>query len=138
MLIVDASVATKWFVDQVHSDIAELVQTSAEPLVAPQLLVAEVADALRKHVRARDISLEQATSALASLPEWFNEIVAMEGLAEAAVTLARRIEHSAYDCFYLVLAERRSASLVTADARLVNRVARTKYKSHVIHLSDWT
>jgi predicted nucleic acid-binding protein len=138
MLVIDASVATKWFVDQVHSDIAELVQTSAEPLVAPQLLIAEVADALRKHVRARDISLEQATSALASLPEWFNEIVAMEGLAEAAVTLARRIEHSAYDCFYLVLAETRSASLVTADARLVNRVARTKYKSHVIHLTDWT
>jgi len=138
MLVIDASVATKWFVDQVHSDIAELVQTSAEPLVAPQLLIAEVADALRKHVRARDISLEQATSALASLPEWFNEIVAMEGLAEAAVTLARRIEHSAYDCFYLVLAESRSASLVTADARLVNRVARTKYKSHVVHLTDWT
>jgi len=27
---------------------------------------------------------------------------------------------------------------VTADARLINRVARTKYKSHVIHLADWT
>jgi predicted nucleic acid-binding protein len=93
---------------------------------------------LRKHVRARDIALEQATSALASLPRWFSEIVAMEGLAEAAIGLARRMEHSAYDCFYLVLAERRAAPLVTADVRLVNRVARTKYKSHVIHLTDWT
>jgi predicted nucleic acid-binding protein len=137
MFVVDASVVTKWFVDQVHSDIAELVQTSNEPLLAPQLVIAEVANALRKHVRVRDISIEQAKSALASLPQWFSEIVAMEGLADAALTLARRIEHSAYDCFYLALAESRSTSLVTADTRLVNRLARTKYKSHVIHLADW-
>ena len=60
MLVVDASVVTKWFVDQVHSDLAELVQSSTQPLLAPQLMIAEVADALRKHVRVRDISIEQA------------------------------------------------------------------------------
>jgi predicted nucleic acid-binding protein len=138
MLVVDANVATKWFVDQVHSDLAELVQNSTQPLIAPQLMIAEVADALRKHVRVKDISIEQARVALASLPRSFSEIVAMEQLADAALTLARKIEHSAYDCFYLALAESRSARLVTADTRLINQVARTKYKSHVIHLADWT
>jgi predicted nucleic acid-binding protein len=137
MLVVDANVATKWFVDQVHSDLAELVQNSTQPLIAPQLMIAEVADALRKHVRVKDISIEQARVALASLPRSFSEIVAMEQLADAALTLARKIEHSAYDCFYLALAESRSARLVTADTRLINQVARTKYKSHVIHLADW-
>jgi predicted nucleic acid-binding protein len=138
MLVVDANIVTKWFVNQVHSDLAELVQNSTQPLVAPQLMIAEVADALRKHVRVRDISIEQAREALASLPRSFSEIVAMEQLADTALTLARKIEHSAYDCFYLALAESRSAQLVTADTRLINRVARTKYKSHVIHLADWT
>ena len=138
MLVVDASVATKWFVDQIDSGIAERVQVSSELLVAPQLLVTEVTDALRKHVRVKDISLEQAAEALASLPEWFSEIVAMEGLAADALALARRIEHSAYDCFYLELAVRRSARLVTADKRLVSRLARTRYKAHVVHLSNWT
>jgi predicted nucleic acid-binding protein len=138
MLVVDANIVTKWFVDQVHSDLAELVQNSTQPLLAPQLMIAEVADALRKHVRVGDISIEQAREALASLPRSFSEIVAMEQIADAALTLARKIEHSAYDCFYLALAESRSARLVTADARLVNRVAKTKYKSHVIHLADWT
>jgi predicted nucleic acid-binding protein len=138
MLVVDANIVTKWFVNQVHSDLAELVQNSTQPLVAPQLMIAEVADALRKHVRVRDISIEQAREALASLPRSFSEIVAMEQLADIALTLARKIEHSAYDCFYLALAESRSAQLVTADTRLINRVARTKYKSHVIHLADWT
>jgi predicted nucleic acid-binding protein len=137
MLVVDANIVTKWFVDQVHSDRAERVQTSKQRLVAPQLMIAEVTDALRKHVRVGDISLDQARTALASLPRLFNEIVAMEQLADAALALARKIEHSAYDCFYLALAESRSARLVTADTRLIDRVARTKYKSHVIHLTDW-
>lgn len=138
MLVVDANIATKWFVDQVDSDIAERVQAAEQPLLAPQLLISEVTDALRKHVRVGDISLEQARAALASLPRWFSEIVAMETLANPAIVMARRLEHSAYDCFYLALAESRAAKFVTADARLVNRVARTKYKTRVIHLSDWT
>jgi predicted nucleic acid-binding protein len=138
MLVVDANIATKWFVDQVHSDIAERVQASELPLLAPQLLISEVTDALRKHVRVGDVSLEQARAALTSLPRWFSEIVPMEGLAIPALAMARKLEHSAYDCFYLALAENRSARLVTADTQLINRVARTKYKNRVIHLSDWT
>ncbi len=138
MYVVDASIATKWFVDQTLSDIAERVQTSRRPLLAPQLLIAEVTDALRKHVRVRDITISHASTALQSLPSWFAEIVPMEGLSSAALAIAGRLEHSAYDCFYLALAESRSASLVTADARLVYRVARSKYRSRVIHLADWT
>jgi predicted nucleic acid-binding protein len=138
MYVVDASVVTKWFVDQNLSDMAERVQAASGPLLAPQLMISEVTDALRKHVRVNDITLNQASTALESLPSWFSEIVPMQALSCPALTIARRLEHSAYDCFYIALAESRSASLVTADTRLVNRVARTKYKSHVIHLADWT
>jgi len=137
MLVVDANVVTKWFVDQIHSDIAERVQIAEESLIAPQLLIAEVGDALRKHVRVGDISMEQARAALGSLPRWFSELVAMESLAIPAVALARRLEHSAYDCFYLVLADVRAARVVTADTRFLDRVARTKYKTRVVHLADW-
>jgi len=138
MYVVDASVVTKWFVDQNLSDMAERVQAASGPLLAPQLMISEVTDALRKHVRVNDITLNQASTALESLPSWFSEIVPMQALSSPALTIACRLEHSAYDCFYIALAESRSASLVTADTRLVNRVARTKYKSHVIHLADWT
>ena len=66
MFVVDASVVTKWFVSQLHSDIAERVQASRRPLLAPQLMISEVTDALRKHVRVRDITLGQASAALQS------------------------------------------------------------------------
>jgi predicted nucleic acid-binding protein len=38
----------------------------------------------------------------------------------------------------LALAMRRGAPLVTADKRFINRLANMPYKSHVIHLADWT
>ena len=127
MFVVDASVVTKWFVGQVHSDIAERVQASRRPLLAPQLMISEVTDALRKHVRVRDITLSQASAALQSLPGWFNEIVPMQALAGPALAIARRLEHSAYGCFYLALAEDRSAPLVTADEALVRKLASAGY-----------
>jgi predicted nucleic acid-binding protein len=49
-----------------------------------------------------------------------------------------RLNYATYDCFYLALAEVRSAPLVTADKRLINRLASTRYRTYVIHLSDWT
>lgn len=138
MLVVDANVATKWFVNQIHSDAAEQVQASRQRLLAPQLLIAEVTDALRKHVRTNDVTHDQAQAALLTLPKAFSELVPMQALAIRALTMAGELEHSSYDCFYLALAETRSAQLVTADRRLVNRLASTKYKSHVVHLADWT
>ena len=137
MFVVDASIATKWFVGQIYSDIAERVQKSRRPLLAPQLLIAEVTDALRKHVRVGEITMDQATVALQALPSYFSEIVDMQALAAHALEIARRIEHSAYDCFYVALAEDRAVKLVTADMRLINRVAQTKYKSLLLPLADW-
>ena len=131
-------VVTKWFVDQTLSDVAERVQASRRALLAPQLMIAAVTYALRKHIRARDITLNQASVALQSPPNWFSEIAPMQGLVRPALAIARSIEHRAYDCLYRALAETRSTSLVTADKRLIDCVAHTKYKSHVVHLTDWT
>jgi predicted nucleic acid-binding protein len=59
-------------------------------------------------------------------------------LAESALAVALELGYAPYDCFYLVAAIRRDAQLVTADKRLVNRLASTPYRSRVVNLSDWT
>ena len=42
----------------------------------------------------------------------------MTTLADEALRIAVAINHPAYDCFYLALARREAAPLVTADKRL--------------------
>jgi predicted nucleic acid-binding protein len=44
------------------------------------------------------------------------------------------LRHPAYECFYLALAEERRAKLVTADRRLLGRLAGTPWQEDAISL----
>jgi predicted nucleic acid-binding protein len=52
-------------------------------------------------------------------------------LKDRALAIAIELRHSAYDCFYLALAEQRTSSLVTADDRLIRRCADTPFEKLV-------
>ncbi len=58
----------------------------------------------------------------------FSRIVPTEELAGAALRFAIDLRHPIYDCFYLALAEREEATLVTADARLLAVAKKTNVK----------
>ena len=137
-LVVDANVAVKWFIQQQGSDDARRVQLYRGNLIAPAMLVSETTNALWRHVARGDVPTDHARSAVVGLPRWFNELVDDQSLALAALDLAAELNYAPYDFFYLALSIERRAPLVTADRRLINRLAPTPYKSHVIHLADWT
>ena len=50
-----------------------------------------------------------------------------------ALALARRLRHPVYDCIYLAQAE--GATLITADQRLLSRVARRRTRAAVVDLA---
>jgi predicted nucleic acid-binding protein len=56
--------------------------------------------------------------------------------AARALAIASAIEHPAYDCFYLALAELRDTRMVTADRRLQSRLAATPWAGLVIGPGD--
>jgi predicted nucleic acid-binding protein len=68
------------------------------------------------------------------IPQFFE----LADLAALAFALARELDHSAYDCFYLALARRRAAPLVTLDRAFVAGVAKTRHKRDVVRLADWS
>jgi predicted nucleic acid-binding protein len=55
-------------------------------------------------------------------------------LAGRALEIAAELRHPAYDCFYLALAQERRAQLVTADRRLISRLAGTPWQENTISL----
>ena len=63
------------------------------------------------------------------------ELVAMRPYLEAATRIAAGLDHPAYDCFYIALAEAEGLSLVTADSTLV-RKASGRYAGRVLGLTD--
>ncbi len=50
-------------------------------------------------------------------------------LANRALSLAIELQHPIYDCFYLALAQRENALLITADERLLSAARRARLKA---------
>jgi predicted nucleic acid-binding protein len=136
MVVVDASVALKWFLDEPDS-LAATVVGLRQDLVAPDLLIAEVANALWRAVRIGRLLPDDGRSAAARLPRELARLVACATLISRALDIAQILDHPAYDCFYLALAEREAAPLVTADRRLRERVAGTQWEGLVHDLQTF-
>lgn len=102
-----------------------------EPLLAPQLIVAEVCNVAWRRLRAGEITAEQATLAAIEIGRMLHELSPLASLAPRALEIARALRHPAYDCFYLALAEVVDSHVVTADDALVRRVARTPWARRV-------
>ena len=129
MLIVDASVAVKWMLDEAGDLEARAIIERRVPLIAPELIVAEVTNvAWKRHVKG-DIPLRQARLIAAEVPRVFAQLFALRPLRGRALAIALELRHAVYDCFYLALAEERDATMVTADRRLVARLAGSRWES---------
>ena len=85
---------------------------------APELLFAEVANAMLVYVRAGRVLLRTAASIVDDLLRLPIRSIAVRELAVPALQLAAERQLSVYDACYLVLAEQANASLVTADRAL--------------------
>jgi predicted nucleic acid-binding protein len=126
-LVVDASVVIKLYVDEVGSERARHDLALAKALIAPGLLLAEVGNVLWRLARRGELSDAQLTKIPIELPLLFDDLVPIRELLVAALAIAREIDHPVYGCFYLALAQERGAPLVTADKRLVARVAGSRF-----------
>ncbi|WP_428376835.1 type II toxin-antitoxin system VapC family toxin [Lichenicoccus sp.] len=123
-LVIDASVAIKWVVEEAGTTAALALRRYR--LSAPDLLIAECANILWKKVRRQEISLDEASLAGRLLEHADVELIPMRRLLAPALRLAVQMDHPAYDCVYLSLAQSSGCSFVTADARLC-----AKAHSHV-------
>jgi predicted nucleic acid-binding protein len=137
VIVVDANVAIKWVVEQPHWERAREIVARGVTLMVPGMFVAEVTSTLGSYIRARTITLEQARRGLTSILGQISVFEQDASLADEALSKGAELDYAPYDCFYLALAMLRGAPFVTADKRFINRLANTRYKSHVVHLADW-
>jgi predicted nucleic acid-binding protein len=120
-LVIDASVAVKWVVEEEGSE--EAAALAHQDLVAPELIHPECANVLWAKTRRGELAGQEAPERLHLLLKAPLRLVPTREVLDLALELALELEHPVYDCVYLALALARETSLVTADDRFVRAVS---------------
>lgn len=125
MIVIDASVAVKWYFPETHSDAAiDLLSSHADALFAPDIFAVEVNAAL---VRKGNADKGQQPGVRIMIDDFAARLEAKQvmlvrstgAVLRGAAMLALDLGHPLKDCIYLALAMERGCSLVTCDARFV-------------------
>jgi predicted nucleic acid-binding protein len=118
-LVVDASIAVKWVVEEDGTTAALALRR--HKVIAPDLLIPECANVLWKKVVRGELERTEAQIAARLIAAADVELVSMRAQMEQALRLAVRMNHPAYDCIYLALAIDRDCLFVTADKAFADR-----------------
>jgi predicted nucleic acid-binding protein len=116
MSVVDASVLVEYLAGGEHVEAARGAIRRERWVWAPDLVDAEVGNALRRQVRGKEIGVRKAGAALEDFLDMRLQRVPHRGLVERAWQLRDNV--SFYDALYVALAEALGAPLLTLDARL--------------------
>jgi predicted nucleic acid-binding protein len=132
MIVVDASVAAKWFLPEIGSAAAVELQEGPDQLIAPDLIRMEVAGSITRRMRvdkkeerlAADVALSRCAKWFRLLDEATVSLIPEAELLQEAVKLSVEIKHTLQDCMYLAAARGLNARLVTADRPFHGRAVR--------------
>jgi predicted nucleic acid-binding protein len=120
-IVVDASVALKWVLNEPDKDAADALMR--DELLAPDLLRIEAANALWAFQRRGGMTADEVQDRLALLVASPVRFASHAQDVDQALSIACRLSHPVYDCVYLALAMREQATMVTADKRFLAAVA---------------
>ena len=100
-------------------------------------MASEITNAISHKVRLGEIGRDLATDLVASVSNlpvlWHRD----EELCANAYSLAKELNTPVYNCVYLALEYRVSASVLTADVRFVNALRATEHRGRAVSLIDF-
>jgi len=135
-LLVDASVAVKWFFAENLNEEADRLLTPLYELYAPDFLLLEVSSVIWKKRQRNEWNPVEDAEIFAILRDSIHEWIPLSTLSERALQLAHELGHSVYDCVYLAAAESISIKLITADRDFYNRVLQSPYSPLIAWIED--
>lgn len=141
-IVIDTSVAAKWFLPEplsVEADaVLEQVRLGRLQLSSPDLMVYEFANILWKRQERGEISSSQAGDIMSDFERLPIELVPADVLGAESLKIACITGCTAYDGAFVALAAGLKSSLLTADRKLVQVMSETRFKTRVMWLGKWT
>ena len=134
--VIDASVAVKWYVPEIHDSYASTLQIDGSDLHAPELIVPEFANIVWKKIRLGELTQAEGSRIVKAFGAARVKLHSHGGLAMSAFTGAYLTQQTVYDWTYLSLAIAMSCLFVTADARFYRSLQTTAVSKNLIWIED--
>jgi predicted nucleic acid-binding protein len=134
--VVDASVAIKWYVPELHEADAERVLRNTSELHAPELILPEFENIVWKKINRRELTETQGRLIVDAFLKSNVTLHSHRQIAKSAFLGAMMSGQTVYDWTCLALAVAMSCQLVTADEKFYMSLERTTMKKHLIWIED--
>lgn len=127
--VLDASVIVKWFSEEEFTEIAlkfrsKFIDRGIE-IIEPDLLLYEIANALRYNKNFYKSDVEEAIKSLVDME--ISILVPSTKVMNLGAELAYKYNITFYDAFYIALAKTLNILFVTADNRLYEKVKELEF-----------
>lgn len=135
-LVVDASVAAQWLVPDNNTTEALQILQLVPSLIAPELLLAEVANTLRKRVQRGELNRTEGEALITTfltIPVYTYPHVPLLPLAW---NIATATGITIYDSLYVALANSKQVPLITADKRLHAQASALSHYAQLLWIAD--
>jgi predicted nucleic acid-binding protein len=124
--VLDVSVAICWVIPRPLTPKADRLRDEYKrkinELLAPAVFIDEVAGALTKAQRQKDIAVGQAIPLYAKVMNSHPVLIPHAPLIARAIEISSTTRSAYYDWLYMALAEREGCQLVTADQKSINNL----------------
>lgn len=130
-LVIDASVALKWVINENQSDEALILLDQLDTIVCPEIFFIEIDAVLTKRVRMRELTIAEAKEKKGYFRRLPCQLIPANKIGDEAFELSTIFNLSYYDALYLVTSIKYERVLYTADIRFFNAVQNTLYKNNI-------
>jgi predicted nucleic acid-binding protein len=135
--VVDAGVAAKWYFPEPLSERADALLERGDEILAPDVLIVEVAQLAWQRAERGEISEAHADRIVAELRKVPFEFKPTAELVTAALPIALHRGFTLTEAFYIALAVQSGCPLVTADRRLYDALRAGPLAEHALWLGDF-
>jgi predicted nucleic acid-binding protein len=136
--VLDASVAVKLYVPEVHSDLAARFFADNHELIAPDLLPSEFANILwKKSTQRGEITISEGQRIVTEFQSLPVDYYSSMDLVDEAFKIATSTQRTIYDSLYVALAAQFGCQIITDDRKLFNSLKGTSFAPLLSLLEDY-
>lgn len=138
LYVVDASVAVKIYVPEIHSDRAVRFFLDEHELIAPEFMLAEFGNILwKKSALMGELTEVETKTIVAAAQDLPIGYYYTDDLLANAMHIALASMRTVYDSLYIALAEAQACQVMTDDRKLAQSLQATPLASFITLIEDY-